>query len=143
MIYKNKGPIPRPESTYVSWSDKRVYIKVHDNGKTRCITVGQPVSQDTMYPNTNFKTHFPVLWAQYFGDEDNGPLYELDIGTFVLMLGAAIKCGIYQILVSVLGAQKANALMDYVMYNIVNHSNVVKDMKSKQRRNFLSHQGGA
>lgn len=136
MIFKEKGPIQRPPNAYISWSDHRVYVKTKDENRIRCETIGQPVTADTMYPNSAFKKYYPAIWKALYSDEVQ-PLQELDIGTFALILGAGIKSGIYQILLNVLGPLNANAVMDYATYSILYHKNANSNMAKLMNGKFL------
>lgn len=136
MIYKEKGPIPRPQNAYVSWSDKRVYLKFKDGDRIRCETIGQPVTPDTMYPNDAFRKYYPATWKELYSDKVQ-KLRELDVGTYALILSAGIKSGIYQILLNVLGPLYANGVMDYAMYSIIYHSNANDHMSELLQDKFL------
>ena len=51
------------------------------------------------------------------------------IGPYVTMLAIGENIELYNILIDCFGPQYGNAIMDYAMYSIIEHSDVTKDFK--------------
>ncbi len=63
--------------------------------------------------------------------------HQLSIGLFSLTLGISQSLGLYQILTTAYEPKIANAILDYAMFNICNHSNVSELFASKMDRQMV------
>ncbi len=91
------------------------------------------MSSGKMCPNTMFKHIYPALWNEYY--EDKAKLYNvLYPGLYALVLGLVRNNGLYDNLIKAYGAVNANAFLDYSMYSILEHSNVISGLQDSLRQ---------
>ncbi|MBQ9275958.1 MAG: transposase [Succinivibrio sp.] len=124
-IYREKM-VPIPEGAHINKHDMRVFIIVPVEGKPlrECprVNIGKATAvEGMMYANEKYRFHFPALWKQYFGN-DKLPEHVLHSGLYAMTLGIGYKTKLYPILSSVYGAHKANMLMDWAQYGILERS---------------------
>ena len=65
-IFQENVQIPIPYGTYVNPTTQQVFIKFRaerSSSKPERVVIGRAVSPTHMFPNTNFKELFPLLFA--------------------------------------------------------------------------------
>jgi hypothetical protein len=92
-------------------------------------------STTRMHPTTQYKEIFPTEWEK-ISNEKIIPAVKR-IGMFSACLAINTKVGIKDILDSVYGDDKANALMDYAAYSVIHHSDTTQMFASKMRNELL------
>lgn len=135
----NSREIPHPSGAHIDRTDGRVFVYL-DEGKpvrqSRKVTVGHATSQTLMHPNEKFRQMYPALWREYYG-ERGLVRHVMHCGMYALVLGAGWQTGLYPILHDVYGVQNANCIMDYIMFSIVQHSNVAQTFPDRMRDEVL------
>ena len=123
-IYREYSPIARPENTYISTADGRVYIKSNNGAR---VVVGRLVQDSTkmMHPNESFKRLYPDKWLESYGSKENLKSPILFIGLYAVVLFFACQSGLYDILVEKYGAVNANAMLDFTMFSFLAQSNAI------------------
>ena len=82
-----------------------------------------------MIPNYNYSMEYKTEYAEYLKRVSGKkhdialPPATISVGIYLLVLGVAIKLGIYQLLCELFTAYIANAIMDVAIYYIMFHQN--------------------
>lgn len=129
-IYREKGEVPVPEGAHINNYNAEVSVyEIDETGKRtgRRTVIGKAVSADMMYVNDNFRKMFSLKWREHFGEEPKPS--EMHAGLYAAALGIGSQSGIYPLMVQIFGVTDANAVMDYVMYQICSRSSAVKTME--------------
>lgn len=129
-IYREKGEVPVPDGAHINSYNAEVSVyEIDETGKRtgRRTVIGKAVSADRMYVNDNFRKLFSSKWKEYFGEEPKPS--EMHAGLYAAVLGIGSQSGIYPLMVQIFGVTDANAVMDYVMYQICSRSSAVKTME--------------
>ena len=100
--------------------------------------VGQVAGEGVMNPSGLYFHLHPQEWKEQYPDQA-AMLHcsALKVGLFALVLGIAVKLGIYQILCTVYGPDIANGIMDYVMYLLCTSSAETCGFESKMNDHLL------
>ena len=126
-----------PDDSYIDRSDGRVYIRTMDsNGNYSRRTIGHATSETTMHPNELYKAMYPALWEHHYGKEDLRE-HSLSIGMFALVLGVVWDTQLYPILQDVYGPKSANAILDYVMFSIMDRSDTTQLFPERMKTEVL------
>ena len=140
-IYREKKPIPIPEGAQCCNYDGRVFIqrgrrKEGDKVIKDRVVIGKVASDNLMFPNDMYKTLFPKLWEEHYGEISEKP-FSLKFGFYAVVLLILHKIGLYTILLEVFGSTIANAIIDYSIYSILFKSNVIHTFKEKMYGNLI------
>lgn len=100
-------------------------------------TIGHqcPNSRTKMYPTSQYKKIFPKKWED-LTKEKVAPAVK-KIGLFTLAQAVNSKIGIKDILDQIYGPAVASTLMEYALYSILYHSNVVSAFAQKMDNELL------
>ena len=136
-VFWNKKEIPTPNDSYIDRSDGRVYIRTKDsNGNSRRRTIGHATSETMMHPNELYKAMYPSLWERHYGKEELRE-HSLSLGMYALTLGIAWNTELYPILQDVYGPKSANAILDYVMFSILDRSDTTQLYPERMKTEVL------
>ena len=83
-------------------------------------------------PNQNFKSEFPCLFNDVYGNYSVGDSHLIS-GIYAVSLKLSAACGLYQTVQYAFGAKTGNAIMDYAMMCFASKDNTVY-----QLNNFLA-----
>jgi len=126
IVYRNKHEIKIPDGLLINHNDGRVYsLKRNLESKITRTVFGYATSETTMHVNNTFKSIYPDLWREYYGDEELRP-YNLRCGLYALTLGIGHKTGLYPAVQKCFGPQHGNAIMDYCMYSFLTRTDVTQ-----------------
>lgn len=122
-IFRNLPEIPIPPGAYINHHDARVFLINIIDGKQVRRVIGTATSDTMMHPNTNFQLVFPELWNEHYPQQPKVPSCVLHTGLYAVTLKFAEDSGLYKIINDVFGPEYGNAIMDYNMYCMDEHSN--------------------
>ena len=88
-----------------------------------------------MHPTSSFAEIFPSIWES-ISKKTVKPV-EKNIGMFTAVQAINSEKGIREILCNVYDAQKADAILDYCMYSILNRSGVTNGFESRMKNELL------
>lgn len=143
-IFRNLRPIPVPPDASISHGAKSKFqVSQYSmvDGRRRRTVIGHVVTDRNdpmpkMVANLNFKMLYPKLWQYYYGEEkERIPM--IHVGLYALTLGIGIKTGLYEDLVDSLGAQYANAVMDFAMYSLRFRSSTAQLFEDEMKSQML------
>ena len=135
--------VPIPDDAHVC-SDHRVYIVTERRyypdlkyNMDRRMWIGKAVSDTHMHPSNTYKYNFPDKLSDI--THLNLPVYHKKIGMYAVALSIGKSTGIYDDLVTYLGPENANLVMDYAVYSIITKSNAAKNFSEEMtgRMQFL------
>ena len=135
-IYRERHEIPRPDGSYINHSDGRVFI-LNSNDHNDRTTIGVATSETMMHPNDTFRLLYPEIWEQQFPKYHDQSGIEVSVGLYGITLGCAYKNGVYLVLHEAYGPLYANAIMDYCMYSILDHSDVTQHFAERMKDEVL------
>lgn len=135
--------VPIPEDAHIC-SDHRVYVVTQRRyypdlkyNMDRRMWIGKAISDTHMHPNNTYKYNFPDKLSDI--THLNLPVYHKKIGMYAVALSIGKNTGIYDDLVTYLGPENANLVMDYAVYSIITRSNAAKNFSEEMagRMQFL------
>ncbi len=128
------------ENKYVVYwtNDKDGRHKTNDKDGRHKHHIGKLVSglsksgKRQFQPNQNFKSEFPCLFNDVYGNYSVGDSHLIS-GVYAVSLKLSAACGLYQTVQYAFGAKDGNAIMDYAMMCFASKDNTVY-----QLNNFLA-----
>ncbi len=142
-VYRDKRvPVPKVVGITINRADRnrvlyRPPMSYNKSGKTGApIAIGY-ICEDSskmMYPNSNYKHLFSGDWEKYF-HEKSEPNYK-KFGIYTLFEAINNKTGILDMIDSAFG-DKADAMKDFAMHSIINHSNVAAHFEADMKDYLL------
>lgn len=149
MLKSSKVPIPADAHAYCN--GKVMHLdKMRGGGKNpRKTLIGRLVSNEVskdgrplMYPNDNYFLMYKEEYVQELSQEAPGriptfPPETICVGLFALVLGVAVKLGLYQLLIQVYNVKVANAILDLAMYFMLENSNALNMMESRMNNQLM------
>ena len=136
-ILKNVPVMEVPEWASITENKYVLYWTNDKDGRHKNI-IGKLVSELSksgkrqFQPNQNFKSEFPGLFNEVYGDYSVGDS-QLISGIYAVSLKLSAACGLYQTVQYAFGANFGNAIMDYAMMCFASKDNTVY-----QLNNFLA-----
>ena len=134
-VYRERKEIPIPDDAHINHYDGRVYL-MEESTRKRTV-IGIATSETTMHPNDMYRKLFPEAWDTVFSKYNDPKGYEVCVGMYGLTLGASHQNGLYSVLQDAYGPKYANAIMDYVMYSIMERSDVTQHFSERMRKEAL------
>ena len=135
-VYYERHEIPRPPNSHINHSDGRVFIYNSNNPNDRT-TIGKATSENMMHPNDTFRLLYPEIWEREYSKYHDPMGIEVSVGLYGLALGSSYKNGLYPVLQDAYGPLYANAIMDYCMYSIKDHSDVTQHYPERMKNEVL------
>ena len=138
-IYWELNEIKIPEQAHINKSDGRVFIFAKDSITVRTssrIVIGRATSETTMHPNDLYRLMFPNEWERNYGKQQLF-LHSLHVGFYAATLGIGYKTGLYPMLTDIFQGEKANTLMDYAMFSILESSNSTMHFYNRMIENVV------
>ena len=136
-VLKNFPVMEVPEWASITENKYVLYWTNDKDGRHKNI-IGKLVSELSksgkrqFQPNQNFKSEFPGLFNEVYGDYSVGDS-QLISGIYAVSLKLSAACGLYQTVQYAFGANFGNAIMDYAMMCFASKDNTVY-----QLNNFLA-----
>ena len=144
-IFRDKiVPIPKVKGITINRGDGNRVLFVKEApydaklgyAKPKRTTIGYINNSDvkTMHPTSGYKLLFPSLWEKYF--DEKVPAVCKRIGMYALVDAVNSLTGIKDIMDDSFGIDNANAMVDFVMYSMLFHTNAAcsfdRRMKDQQ-----------
>ena len=136
-VLKNFPVMEVPEWASITENKYVLYWTNDKDGRHKHI-IGKLVSELSksgkrqFQPNQNFKSEFPCLFNEVYGDYSVGDSHIIS-GVYAVSLKLSAACGLYQAVQYAFGANFGNAIMDYAMMCFAS-----KDHTVYQLNNFLA-----
>lgn len=140
-IFKNVL-VPIPQDAYVIKSTAQVFqvaSSVYHPEKgyatTSKLFIGKAVSETSMHPNVNYALKYPGSFREAAGEDV--PCQEVHAGMYAATLGIVTGSGMYHDMVSTLGPENANAVLDFAMYSILARSSAAMNYSGTMENKML------
>lgn len=116
-IFRNLKAIPIPADAHVNNYDGRIFYEYKRSGtrQKKCIGVVASAKNKTMHVNENFRSLYPELWQEHYGQEVL-PAGQIHAGLYAVALSIGLKTGLYPLVQQTFGPQHGNIIMDFAMY---------------------------
>ena len=131
-----------PAEAHIAYSSKRVYLIVQKNyrrdkgyNQDSRKVIGTYINPGEMHPNANFKEFYPAQWEE--ATKTSSLPGNKKIGIKAATTAIVEKEGIRKDLESVFGIESSDAILDYAMYAIENHSDVTEQFQDAMTNRFL------
>lgn len=131
-----------PANAHVAYTRNSVYIttgkrylsdKGYNQDSRKCI--GKYISPTQMHPNSNYQLFYPAQWEEL--TKKKSLIGTKKVGIKSALTAISNTSGIKENLKQTFGLEASNAMLDYSMYSIMNHSDATEQFETAMCNHIL------